>query len=80
MCLFVPTPTRRRAEPRRQLLPISEFAQHAGISTSTVRRLAKLGLLPVYRVAATGRKPGALRIDLRDLDLVIRRESPELVG
>lgn len=73
-------PATRNRTPARQLVPLSVFAEHAGVSLATVRRWARNGTLPVWRAAPTGRKAGALRADLGDLELVIRRERPERVG
>jgi hypothetical protein len=71
--------TKRYRAPARELVPLSVIAEHAGVSLGTVRRWAARGTLPVYRLAATGVKPGPLRADLADLELVIRRERPEQV-
>jgi hypothetical protein len=53
---------------------VRTFAEHAGCSVQTVRRWVWSGLLPSYRLAAIGERPGMVRVDLRDLDLVVQRE------
>jgi hypothetical protein len=70
-------PARNRAprvEPVRQLVSVDEFARHAGCSKRTIWRWIADDLLPVYWLAATGVRPGMVRLDLRDLDRVVTRE------
>ena len=65
-----------RTPPARHLVDVATFAEHAGCSIQTVRRWIWSGLLPSYRLHPTGQRPGMIRLDLRDLDLVVQRERP----
>jgi hypothetical protein len=66
----------KRLVPDHDLVHISEFARHAGVSPLTVRRWVQTGVLPAYRLpSSTGNPVGRmLRVDLRDLPLVLVRE------
>jgi hypothetical protein len=67
-------PRADRTPPARDLVDVFEFAAAAGCSAQTVRRWIWNGTLPSYRLASTGNKAGMIRVDLRDLDLVVQRE------
>ena len=62
--------------PRRELLSLVDFAAECGVNPITIRRMIQSGDLPAYRV---GRR-GILKIDARDVDLVVRRAKPEEVS
>lgn len=73
----MPTTTRttRRRAPRAAhvLVDVPTFAKAAGgVSERTVRRWIHDGTLPAYRLAGRG----LLRIDLDDLDRVMRSVEP----
>jgi excisionase family DNA binding protein len=63
-----------RRPPARDLVDVATFAEAAGCSTDTVRRWIHTGVLPAYRLSPTGSRPGMIRLDLRDLELVVQRE------
>jgi Helix-turn-helix domain len=64
-----------RRPPSRDLVDVASFASFAAVSVDTVRRWIRSGVLPAYRLPSSGGvRPGALRLDLRDLELVVRRE------
>jgi excisionase family DNA binding protein len=67
--------SRDHVPPARHLVDLATFAEHAAVSTATIRRWIHNGTLPAYRLPSTGGvRPGVLRLDLRDLELVVRRE------
>jgi excisionase family DNA binding protein len=55
---------------KRELIGIEEFAAECGVSSRSIRRYVKDGILPAYRVGHT-----LLKLDRRDVDLVVRREE-----
>jgi hypothetical protein len=60
--------------PPPDLVPVETFAERAGgVSTLTVRRWIRNGILPAYKIVSSGRGPGLLRVSLRDLELVVQR-------
>lgn len=54
-----------------QLLTVREVAERLQVSSGSVLRWARLGLIPVYRVGPAGR----VRIRLEDADGLIRPAS-----
>jgi excisionase family DNA binding protein len=58
------------------LVDVEAFATEIDVSSMTVRRMIRAGVLPAYRVAGRG----LLRVDMRDIDLVLTRVRPEEVS
>jgi excisionase family DNA binding protein len=66
-------PTRPDAPPPRRLVDVWEFAEAAGgVSERTVRRWVHDGLLTGYKLAGRG----LLRVDLNEIDRVVKRVEP----
>ena len=53
--------------PRRRLVALSVFAEHADVSTKTIRRRISDGTLPAYRVGRL------IKLDLADLERIAVR-------
>jgi excisionase family DNA binding protein len=63
---------------RRQLVDIEEFARVVGgVNHRAVRRWIHAGKLPAYRLGGPG---GKIRVDLRDIELVVQRADPDQVS
>jgi excisionase family DNA binding protein len=56
----------------RRYLSIQEVADYLGIGNSTLRRLIANGIVPNYRIG------GSIRIDIQELDKLIRDGKLEL--
>jgi excisionase family DNA binding protein len=69
-------PRRPDAPPPRQLVDLETFERQVGVSSRTVRRWIRAGVLPAYRLAGRG----LLRVDLNDLDKVATPADPESVS
>jgi excisionase family DNA binding protein len=72
------TPPRRRApvrpdaQPPRQFVDVATFAAVFGVNDRTVRRWIHDGLITGYKIAGRG----LLRVDLAEVDRVIRPVEP----
>jgi excisionase family DNA binding protein len=65
-------PLRPDAPPPRQLVDVEEFAAVVGVNSRTVRRWVRDGLLTGYKLAGRG----LLRVDLNEIDRVVKRVEP----
>lgn len=67
----------RSRELARELISVDQFAAECGVGPRTVRNWIRTGQVPAYRLSV-GR--GLIRLDRRDVDLVLRRARPEEVS